>query len=217
MDAPEELLLLAAAQDGLITRKQAHEYGMTPASIRHALGRGGRWQRLAVGVYATFTGPLSLRHRIRAALLYAGPAATVTGGYACRAYGLRYVPDQSPLTALVPWSEQPAELAGARWTAAGLARRAVDDVRGCRSAPERELRDLIASSSLIEEPVWNQPLGRIGRRPLVPGAAWHDARVVDAAAGWQSCRSNNSKWHPGGTATPLRSRRWPVGVRRRGC
>jgi hypothetical protein len=107
---PEEVTWLAGRQDGLITREQALACGMSAESIRHAIGPGRRWQRLANGVYATFTGPLSLRHRIRAALLYAGPAAMVTGGQGCRAHGLRYVPEQAPLMVLVPWATRPAGL-----------------------------------------------------------------------------------------------------------
>jgi hypothetical protein len=252
MGVPEEVVRLAARQDGLITRRQALAGGMTPESIRHALGPGRRWQRLAKGVYATFNGPLSPRHRVRAALLYTGPSAMVTGAPACRAYGLRYVPDEAPLVVLVPWTAQPAslpfaqlrrtrtlpvsrmvggfpvappersvldacvgagslravrallceaaqvgltsharlsaELAGARWNGAGLARRAIDDVRaGCRSAPECELRDLVASSALIEEPVWNQPVDGVDGRPLIPDAAWHDARVV--------VEIDSAEWH----------------------
>lgn len=39
------------------------------------------------------------------------------------------------------------------------ARQAIDDVvAGCRSAPECELRDLIRTSTVLDEPVWNQPL-----------------------------------------------------------
>ncbi|WP_147375340.1 hypothetical protein [Jiangella rhizosphaerae] len=216
------------------------------------LGPGRRWQRLARGVYATFTGALGLRHQTRAALLHAGPSAMVTGGHACRAYGMRYVSSDAPLVVLVPWTTQPgplrfalmrrvrkpptprivggfpvappersvldacvgarslrtvrallceavqtglttperlaAELAGAQWDAARLARRALDDVRaGCRSAPECELRDVVAASSVIEEPAWNRPLHDTGGRPLIPDACWHEARVV--------VEIDSAEWH----------------------
>lgn len=114
MNVPDELLRLAATQDGLVTRRQALANGVSPESIRHALGRGRRWQRLTKGVYATFTGPLGLRHQVRAALLHAGPAAMVTGAVACRAYGMRYVPEEALVTVLVPWRSQPASLPFAR-------------------------------------------------------------------------------------------------------
>ncbi|HET6752476.1 MAG TPA: hypothetical protein VFH23_00825, partial [Jiangellaceae bacterium] len=60
---------LAAAQDGLVTRRQALECGVSIDALRHAVGKG--WQRVVTGVHATFTGPLQERHLVRAALLYA--------------------------------------------------------------------------------------------------------------------------------------------------
>lgn len=53
MEPPDSLRDLAAAQDGVVTRRQALEHGMSRDAIRHALGRSGRWQRVAKGVYAT--------------------------------------------------------------------------------------------------------------------------------------------------------------------
>ncbi|HEX6339245.1 MAG TPA: hypothetical protein VFZ85_19985 [Jiangellaceae bacterium] len=60
-----------------------------------AVGRAvrGRWQIVLPGVYATFTGPLGDIHRLRAAVLYAGPGALITGAMACRMCGLDYGPD----------------------------------------------------------------------------------------------------------------------------
>jgi hypothetical protein len=57
MDLPPSLVRLAACQDGIVTRQQALQNGLTVAAVRHLLGRGGRWQRMVTGVYATFTGP----------------------------------------------------------------------------------------------------------------------------------------------------------------
>lgn len=99
---PIELLILARAQDGLVTRGQVLAAGVTVDAVRHALGRGERWQRVVTGIYATFTGALHERHLVRAALLHAGPDAMVTGSVACRAYGLRYVPSATRPTILVP-------------------------------------------------------------------------------------------------------------------
>jgi hypothetical protein len=102
MQMPIDLLVLARAQDGLVTRRQVLAAGMTVDALRHALGRGNRWQRVLSAVYATFTGPLRERHLVRAALLYAGEDSMVTGQVACRAYGLRYVPVASRPEILVP-------------------------------------------------------------------------------------------------------------------
>ncbi len=98
MDIPPELRALAQAQDGVITRRQALALGLSKAAIRHALGESGQWTKIIPGVYATFNGPLQERHRVRAALLYAGDETMVTGAYACRGYGMQYVPQQASAT-----------------------------------------------------------------------------------------------------------------------
>jgi very-short-patch-repair endonuclease len=109
-----DLTQTLAAQDGLITRAQALSCGMTDAALQHAAGPGRRWQRLRPGIYAAFTGPLSDRQRLRAALLHAGPDAVLSGADACTAAGLRYVPSNQPITVLVPNSRQIISLAGVR-------------------------------------------------------------------------------------------------------
>lgn len=114
MDLPPSLVRLAACQDGIVTRQQALQHGLTVAAVRHLLGRGGRWQRMVTGVYATFTGPLQERHLIRAGLLFAGPSAMVTGTTACRAYGLKYVPASGRPELLVPERVQRARIPIAR-------------------------------------------------------------------------------------------------------
>jgi hypothetical protein len=102
MDIPTELLQLAARQDDLVTRRQALDTGMTDAAIRHLVGKYGGWQRVVSGVYATFTGKLLQRHHIRAALLYTGPEAVLTGSHACRGYAMQYAPESGVPELLVP-------------------------------------------------------------------------------------------------------------------
>ena len=54
-----------------------------------------------------------------------------------------------------------------------LPRRALGDVvAGCRSAPECDLRDVLAGSSVPDEPVWNQPLPDLRGNELCPMPAW---------------------------------------------
>jgi len=95
---------VVASQDGLITRSQALAAGMTVSAVRHAVRPDGPWQRLAPGLYASFTGRLTPRQRLRAALLHAGEQAVLSGADACRAHGLRYVPEQQRPLVLVPHS-----------------------------------------------------------------------------------------------------------------
>jgi hypothetical protein len=111
---------LLAAQDGLLTRHQAVAAGMTDAALRHAARPGGPWRRLDRGLYAAFTGDLGLRQRLRAALLVAGPASVLSGAHACRAQGMRYVPDIEPPLALVPSAQRvaPSRLVAVRRTLA---------------------------------------------------------------------------------------------------
>ncbi|HET6728061.1 MAG TPA: type IV toxin-antitoxin system AbiEi family antitoxin domain-containing protein [Jiangellaceae bacterium] len=243
MNLTPGLMRLAAAQDGIVTRRQALDSGLTVAALRHILRDGGRWQRIVKGVYAMFTGPVQERHLIRAALLYAGPDAMVTGTTACRAYGLRYVPANARAEILVPETTQRAEVRIARTrrtrnlpiprqvrsfpyapperaaveacgdqlalrpvrallrevvqrglatpdqlvaivdsgqsAGSALPRRALADVAvGCRSAPECELRDLISSSHVLPEALWNRPLPDTRGAALVPDARIDEARLV---------------------------------------
>jgi hypothetical protein len=82
--------LLLKTQDGLITRQQALE-SLSQAEISSRLGKF--WQVVLPGVYAGFTGALTARHRMRAALLHAGPGALVNDQSALRAYRVPFVPD----------------------------------------------------------------------------------------------------------------------------
>ncbi len=68
---------IAGLQDGLITRTQALAAGATPAMVRHALRRNGPWQVVLPGIYATFSGPLSWIHKLRAAVLHGGEGSMV--------------------------------------------------------------------------------------------------------------------------------------------
>jgi hypothetical protein len=77
MDIAIEALL--KSQDQLVTRQQALSF-MTQAEITARLGR--YWQVILPGVYATFTGGLTARHRRRAALLHAGSGSLLSDLYA---------------------------------------------------------------------------------------------------------------------------------------
>lgn len=114
MDVPAELSELALSQDGLITRQQALAHGVTDAAMRHALDQEGSWRRVVWGVYATFTGALGQRHLIRAALLYAGDQAMLTGTHACREYGMEYLPPDGVPVLLVPSHVKRAKIQIAR-------------------------------------------------------------------------------------------------------
>jgi hypothetical protein len=264
MQMPIELLMLARAQDGLVTRRQVLACGVSVDAVRHALGRGRRWQRVVTAVYATFTGQLQERHLVRAALLYAGKGAMVTGAVACRAYGLRYVPSARRPEILVPADVHRAPIAIAKLqrtvhlptprmirsfpcasperaaldacreeralrpvrallcevvqrgltvpddlaatlgqgpsAGSALPRRALADiVAGCRSGPECDVRDLVSTSTVLDEPEWNQPLPDPNGADLRPDACWKRARLV--------LEVDSNEWHRFGDSVEATERR----------
>jgi hypothetical protein len=143
MDLPAELRELALNQDGLITRQQALARGMTDAAIRHALDDDGSWRRVVWDVYATFTGALLERHYIRAALLYAGDEAMLTGTHACRGYGMEYLPHVGTPVLLVPAHVKRAKIEVARIVRVGQPP-AARTVNGIPCAPpERAALDAV--------------------------------------------------------------------------
>ena len=76
-EMPMALRKVAGDQAGVITRKQALKAGMPRGAIEWKL-QDKRWQQVHHGVYATFTGPLSRRARLWAAVLYAGKGAMLS-------------------------------------------------------------------------------------------------------------------------------------------
>ncbi|NED96591.1 hypothetical protein G1H11_14870 [Phytoactinopolyspora alkaliphila] len=68
---------LVQAQHGTVSRRQLADCGVTDRQIFRCL-RSGRWRRVHVGVYATFTGPLTFSARVWAALLRAGRGAVAS-------------------------------------------------------------------------------------------------------------------------------------------
>ena len=68
-------------------RRQAMRVGFTRSMVRRRLG-SGRWRRLQRGAYATFSGPVPREAELRAALLRAGPGATLSHQTAAELHGL---------------------------------------------------------------------------------------------------------------------------------
>ncbi|NED96193.1 hypothetical protein G1H11_12820 [Phytoactinopolyspora alkaliphila] len=75
--ARDELIALVQLQEGVVSRRQALDRGMTRDQITWCLA-SRRWQRLHLGVFATFTGPVSYRARVWAAVLRVGPGAAAS-------------------------------------------------------------------------------------------------------------------------------------------
>ena len=90
-----------AGQRYVITRAQALDLGMTRDMLRWRVYDTGRWQKMLPGVYLAVTGAPTMEQQEVSALLYAGPAAVLTGPAALRRHGLR-APDTGAVDVLVP-------------------------------------------------------------------------------------------------------------------
>jgi very-short-patch-repair endonuclease len=101
MDDQSGLSDLMQRQHLVITRRQALACGLGHDAIHRQIRPGGRWQRLLPGVYLAVTGTPTQDQRDTAALLYAGPGATLTGPAALRRYGMR-APRTDTVDVLVP-------------------------------------------------------------------------------------------------------------------
>jgi len=85
----EALAVLLLKQNGVITRGQARDCGMSRHALEHRVRVGGPWQPLLPGVYMTNTGTPTGLERLQAALLYAGPGSVITGPAALALHHIR--------------------------------------------------------------------------------------------------------------------------------
>ncbi|AUI63058.1 hypothetical protein [Amycolatopsis sp. BJA-103] len=90
-DDPE--LLMENSDHGVIRAMRLQEMGVPSTTTYRRCGPGGPWTRLLPGIVLLFNAPPTREQQIAAAMLYGGETALLTGGEACRAYGLRNVPD----------------------------------------------------------------------------------------------------------------------------
>jgi hypothetical protein len=95
----DSLWKLFAAQDDLITRRQALRF-ITEEELRALLR--STWAIVLPGVYLRGSGPLSPRQRLRAGLLHAGAAAQLTDSTGLTAYRVPFVPADDQVRLLVP-------------------------------------------------------------------------------------------------------------------
>jgi hypothetical protein len=85
-DIPGPLRDVVRRQDGVVSRKQALDAGLTPAQIKHRI-QSERWVQLYAGVYSVFTGPPSLDARRWAAVLWGGAGAVLSHESAADVHG----------------------------------------------------------------------------------------------------------------------------------
>lgn len=92
---PDELARLLRSQDGLITLDQARGLGLSPAALtRRIQSPTSGWSRVLPRVYHHGVADLTERQRSRAASLFAGPGAVLTGVAALRWLRIRQLPDE---------------------------------------------------------------------------------------------------------------------------
>ncbi|MGP3772393.1 hypothetical protein ACTWJ8_16335 [Streptomyces sp. SDT5-1] len=97
---------LALAQDQLLTREQLVTLGCADSTTHYRCRPGGPWQRVLPRVVILHSGTPTPRQRMRAALLYAGGRALLTGLAALSLHGFRAAPRPERLRwvdALVPY------------------------------------------------------------------------------------------------------------------
>lgn len=88
------LTALLELQDGLITLSQARALGLTPSALsRRVRSPISGWSRVLPHVYQLGLQDLTERQRTRAAVLFVGPGAVLTGSAALRWHRLKHLPD----------------------------------------------------------------------------------------------------------------------------
>jgi hypothetical protein len=137
----QELNAILQRQEGMVRRSQALQE-MSLDRMRHLLGRS--WQIVLPGVYASFTGTVSERQRLLAALLYAGGGARLADVTALARYGVRYLPRGQQIHVLIPAAVKRANRDGVlvRRTHRMPPARQLDGLPYC--PPERALVELCA-------------------------------------------------------------------------
>jgi hypothetical protein len=101
-----QVIELAQTQDGLVTRSQLEALGFPTSTAAYRSMPGGPWQRVLPGVLAVHNGPLTVRQRLHAALLYAGAESMLTGAAALPLLGFRRTFPVPPIDVLVPDNRQ---------------------------------------------------------------------------------------------------------------
>ncbi|MGH3761208.1 hypothetical protein [Actinophytocola sp.] len=89
------------ALDGVVRVSDLRAAGMSNHALAARCRPSGPWQRVLPGVVLLSNAPPTRRQRVRAALLYTGPDAVLTGVDAMRAHGLA-PPESDEVLVLIP-------------------------------------------------------------------------------------------------------------------
>jgi hypothetical protein len=99
---PEALTQLFASQGGLARYAQLIALNVSPTTIRYRHRLNGPWQRALRGTYANHTRLLTSDDKVRAALLYGGAEALITGFAALQLRGIRAGAAEPRVQLLIP-------------------------------------------------------------------------------------------------------------------
>lgn len=100
---PAKITALVEPRDGVLTRAELLDAGVSEATMRWQVSRM-RWRILLPGVILLAPEEPNRRQQLIAAQLYGGPGAVVGGPAAARFHGVRGIPDRGPVHVLVPRS-----------------------------------------------------------------------------------------------------------------
>jgi predicted transcriptional regulator of viral defense system len=198
-----ELLELAAAQGGVLTRAQALSGGLTPTILRFRLERG-RWQRLETGVYAVFSGPPGRRTVLWGAVLRSGPGAVLSYQTAAELAGLTDRPS-SLIHITVPGDRYVERIPGIvihRSSRVSQARHPV--LAPPRTRLEETVLDLAGAAATLDD-ACGWITRALGRR-LTTQAELHEAMALRAKLRWrrQLAQAMTAEW--GGVHSSLEYR-----------
>lgn len=105
LELPRRVYRVAELDDHGISQSKAYRWARAD----------GPWTRLAPGVVLVASGTPTVRDRIDAALLRAGPGAMVTGLHAAKLHGLKSPPEDAEIHILIPHSRKIQSYAGTRF------------------------------------------------------------------------------------------------------
>lgn len=150
LEYPRPLLELAELQSGVLSRKQALDYGLTPAVIER-MTRSGNWPVLRRGVYSIYTGMPSRTAQLWAVTLRAGPDAAISHHTAAELQGL-YDDRSAVIHVSVPEGRHIAGMAGVAVHRSGrLAKTALANLSPPRTRIEETVLDLTDHAGSLDD------------------------------------------------------------------
>jgi hypothetical protein len=194
------------SQFGVVSRRQARDAGWPEGTIDQRL-RSGIWQRLHRGAYATFSGYSSREAKLWAAVLSAGPGATLSHQTAAEVHGLIDKPVKQ-IHVTVPADRRPGRGHKIRGVTVHRSRRLVPEWqppwRLPRTTVEDTVLDLVAAARTFDDAYrWiSRAVGRrltspqslsktLAARRRIRWRAWITAALEDAADGVHSPLERN--------------------------